>query len=118
MASTVPPLESHKAPLRPGDYARLVLAVTGVPPRARARDQQADLLGEALRRRILNRLAALDPDPEALEPTLMAIATELDEPAGPSRAICMSIFQEWEMSRHNSGFVSFLIEQAVRSAEA
>jgi hypothetical protein len=101
--------------LRPGDYARLALAGAGLPPRARARDQQADVVGEKLRRRVLSRLAALDPDGETLEATLVALAAEMGEPAGPTRAVCMSILQEWEMARFSPGFVSLLIEEALRA---
>jgi len=62
--------------VRPGDFARILLAASGSPPRARARDQQADLAGEALRQRVLNRLIVLDPDPEELETALLAVIIE------------------------------------------
>jgi|GEM_PF-6004368 len=74
--------------VRPGDFARIWLAASGSPPRARARDQQADLAGEALRQRVLNRLIVLDPDPEELEATLLAVIMEFGEPAGPTRGVC------------------------------
>jgi hypothetical protein len=116
MSDSLP--ESPVRPLFPGDYARLVLAAAGGPPRARARDQQADVVGEGLRRRVLDRLAALDPEPEALESTLLAIVAELREPAGATRAVCTAIYQEWEMARENPGFLSFLIAQAMRNENA
>jgi hypothetical protein len=53
----MPASEPDHAPMnrvRPGDFARILLAASGSPPRARARDQQADLAGEALQKRILN----------------------------------------------------------------
>ncbi len=74
--------------VRPGDFARILLAASGSPPRARARDQQADLAGEALRQRVLNRLIVLDPDPEDLEAALLAVISEFREPAGPTRGVC------------------------------
>jgi hypothetical protein len=111
----VPPADLPGGPLRPGDYARFALAASGAPPRARARDQQADLVGESLRRCVLDRLVALDPEPEALESALMAIVAELGEPTGSTRAICSVILQEWEMARLGPRLLPFLIDQAIRA---
>ena len=102
-------------PARPGDFARILLAGDGAPPRARARDQQADLAGESLRRHVLHRLVALDPDPESLDETLLAIALEQAEPTGPSRGVCSAIRQEWEMARMSPSYWSFLIAQALQA---
>jgi hypothetical protein len=57
-----------------------------VLPRQRARDQQADLAGLQLKRRILDRLAALDPEPADLEGALIRIVEEFGEPTGPDYA--------------------------------
>ena len=91
-----------------------MLASSGPPPRARARDQQADLAGEALRQRALNRLIMLDPDPDGLEEALLAIVIEFGEPAGPTRGVCTAILQEWEMTRIQPDYWAFLIRQAIR----
>src|SRR3954452_8342505 len=102
--------------LRPGDFARVLLAASGMPPRARARDQQADLAGEALRQRILNRLIVLDPEPADLEEAFLSIVAELAdsaEPAGPMRGVCTAIRQEWKMASVNPGYWNFLIGQAL-----
>ena len=99
--------------LRPGDFARILLATGGAPPRARARDQQADLAGEAVRQRILDRLAALDPEPVDLEASLLAIIAEQDEPAGPARGVCTAILQEWQMALSNPAYWSFLVQEAI-----
>jgi len=104
-------------PLRPGDFARVLLAAGGDPPRARARDQQADMIGEAIKRRVLNRLVVLDPEPETLESALLTIVEELGEPSGSTRAVCTAIAQEWEMARLSPGFWPFLIGQAMRIDE-
>jgi hypothetical protein len=111
-------LDRTDLPLRPGDFARILLAAAGEPPRARARDQQADILGEALRRRVLNRLVVLDPEPEKLESTLLTIVAELNEPAGSTRAVCTAIVHEWNMARLSPGFWPFLIGQAMRADDA
>jgi hypothetical protein len=100
--------------VRPGDFARILLAASGSPPRARARDQQADLAGEALRQRVLNRLIVLDPDPEDLEPALLAISMEFGEAAGPTRGVCTAIHQEWQMARIQPDYWTFLVSQAMQ----
>jgi hypothetical protein len=105
-------------PARPGDFARILLAGDSAPPRARARDQQADLAGESLRRHVLHRLVALDPDPESLDETLLAITLEQAEPTGPSRGVCSAIRQEWEMARLSPSYWSFLIAQALQADQA
>jgi hypothetical protein len=100
--------------VRPGDFARILLAACGSPPRGRARDQQADVAGEALRQRVLNRLIVLDPDPEELEAALLAVIIELGEPAGPTRGVCTAIHQEWEMARIQDDYWTFLVGQAIQ----
>ncbi len=109
--------EFPEQPLRPGDFARVLLAAGGEPPRARARDQQADMIGEAIKRRVLHRLAVLDPEPEALESILLTIVEELGEPYGSTRAVCTAITQEWEMALISPAFWAFLIGQAIQADE-
>jgi hypothetical protein len=113
MASSPSDSDSHASP-RPGDLARVLLAGSSGPPRARARDQQADLAGEALRKEVLHRVILLDPEPEDLEATLLSIVAGLGEPTGPTRAIGLTILQEWEMVLANSGYWSFLIGEALQ----
>jgi hypothetical protein len=103
-------------PPRPADFARIALASGNAPPRARARDQQADLTGEELRRRVLNRLTVLDPEPDGLEAALLAVIVELGEPTGPTRGVCTTLLQEWQMARLQPGSWRFLMDQAIRDA--
>ena len=98
---------------RPLDLALLLLSLGGEPPRQRARDQQADLAGAELRRRVLERLAALDPEPEAIESALAAVIEEFGEPSGPTRGVGSSILQDWESARLVPGFWSWLLAEAV-----
>ena len=91
----------------------MLLAAARDPPRARARDQQADLVGEAIRRPVFNRLVLLDPDPEMLEQAFLTIIGDLGEPSGSTRAVCTAVSQEWEMVRVRPGFWPFLIGQAM-----
>ena len=102
---------------RPRDLALLLLAMGGGPPRQRARDQQADVAGADLHRRILDRLAALDPDPHDFEAALARIVGEFGEPTGPTRAICLSIRQEWEGCRESPSAWAWLLAEALGSGE-
>jgi hypothetical protein len=102
-------------PQRPRDLALLLLAAGDDPPRQRARDQQADLAGAALRRRVLDRLAALDPEPDGLEAALARIVAELGEPSGPTRGIGSTILQDWQAAQASPDLWAWLVAEAVQS---
>jgi hypothetical protein len=104
---------------RPMDLALLLLAASHGPPRARARDQQADIAGGVLRRRVLDRIVARDPDPDptALEAALAAIVDELGDPSGPTRGVCTTFLQEWEESRLSPDYWTWLLAEAVAQGE-
>src|SRR5438045_48198 len=100
--------------LRPRDLALLLLASGDVLPRKRARDQQADRAGLDLKRRLLDRLAALDPEPEELEAALLRIVEEFGPPTGPTRALAVALKQEWELACSEPEFLRHLLEEAAR----
>ena len=102
--------------LRPSELALFLLASGEMLPRKRARDQQADLAGLELKRRILDMLVSIDPDPEELDAALMSIVGELGPPTGPTRAICGTIRDEWDAAALEPGFAEWLIEQALRES--
>jgi hypothetical protein len=93
--------------------ALLLLASRDVLPRQRARDQQADMAGSALKARILNELVGLDPEPEELEATLEQIVVFFGSPHGPTRAIALGILEEWRATCESPEFVAWLLAQAV-----
>lgn len=101
-------------PLRPRDLALLFLASGDVRPRKRARDQQADRVGLELKRRILQRLAALDPDPPDLEAALVGIVLEMGPPTGPTRAVATLIREEWQMACAAPEWVAQLLARATQ----
>jgi hypothetical protein len=101
---------------RPRDLALLLLAAGCGPPRARARDQQADRAGGALLVRVLDRLAALDPGPDQVEEALAAVVAEFGEPSGPTRAACAQIRREWEDARSIPGFWAWLLTEALEAS--
>jgi hypothetical protein len=95
----------------------LLLAIGGGPPRQRARDQQADIAGSDLHRRVLDRLAALDPEPRDLEAALARIVAEFGEPTGPTRGVCLRVKQEWEECAESPSAWSWLLAEALESGE-
>jgi len=103
--------------LRPRDLALLLLASRDLLPRQRARDQQADLAGMDLKRRVLESLAALDPEPAQAEAALLRITEVLGPPFGPTRAIAGIILEEWQAACLCPEWVSQLIAEAVETQE-
>jgi hypothetical protein len=102
--------------LRPRDLALLLLASGDLLPRQRARDQQADLAGMELKRRILDRLAALDPEPAELEATLVRIVEEIGSPTGPARAIATSVHEDWHAACAAPEWVAHLLAEATHAS--
>ena len=98
---------------RPRDLAILLLAMGTDPPRARARDQQADRAGAELQRRILDWIAALDPEPDDFEAALTSFVVEFGDPTGPTRAICSQLLEEWSRTLHAPGAWGWLISEAL-----
>ena len=100
--------------LRPRDLALLLLASGELSPRQRARDQQADLAGAGLKRRVLAELIARDPEGPELEAALMEIVTAFGPPTGPTRAVALSFWEEWRALRSAPAWPAHLLDQAVR----
>jgi hypothetical protein len=107
------PADLPDDPLRPRDLARLLLASRDVLPRKRARDQQADLAGLALKRSVLERLAELDPEPAEVEETLLNIVAGLGEPSGPARAVAVLVRDEWRTACACPEWVAHLLAEAL-----
>jgi hypothetical protein len=103
-------------PLRPRDLALLLLAAGALPPRQRARDQQADRAGLDLHRRLLDRVAALDPEPADLEAALARIVEELGPPTGPSRALALAFREDWGMAARTPEWVAHLLAEATHAS--
>ncbi len=100
-------------PLRPRDLALLQLASGDLLPRQRARDQQADRAGLDLMRQVLERIAALDPEPAALEATLVQIVAELSPPSGPVRALAVLFREDWQASCAVPELTAHLLAEAL-----
>jgi hypothetical protein len=85
-------------------------------PRQRARDQQADRAGLGLKRRVLEQLAAFDPDPAGLEAALACIVDDIGPPTGPTRAIAVALREEWQAAAASPAWVAQLLAEAVRQS--
>ena len=101
--------------LRPRDLASLLLAADDVPPRQRARDQQADRAGLQLRHHVLSELIARNPDPHRLEQALLEIVQQIGPPTGPTRAIAAGVRDEWEIARSDPGLLEHALGEAVHA---
>src|SRR5713226_548987 len=99
--------------LRPRDLALLLLASGDLRPRQRPRDQQADRAGMEIKRRILQEVAAIDPEPEELEAVLLRLVDEIGPPTGPTRAVAAIVRDEWQTACATPEWVSQLLAEAV-----
>jgi hypothetical protein len=111
-----PERPSSEAPLRPRDLALLQLASGDLLPRQRARDQQADLAGLALKKRVLEELCEIDPEPEGLEAALVQIVEKIGPPTGPTRALALTIREEWLAACAAPEWTAHLLGEAIRDS--
>jgi hypothetical protein len=109
---------SDDSPLRPRDFALLVLASGELAPRQRARDQQADRAGLELKRRVLEALTVYDPEPEDMEATLLAVVEDLGPPTGPTRAVARALWEDWQAAGAAPGLIDHLLGQAIHPPRA
>src|SRR5262249_48888910 len=104
-------MTQHSA-LRPRDFALLLLASAELLPRQRARDQAPDLAGLALQRRLLDGLAARDPEADELDAALAALVEEVGSPTGPTRAIAVHIREDYRAAAASPQLLEHLLGQA------
>jgi hypothetical protein len=103
--------------IRPRDFALLLLASGDVMPRQRARDQQADRAGLELKRRLLDAVAAADPEPDDFELALLGIVEELGPPTGPTRSLALAVLEDWRTACQTPTWVDHLLGEAVRGPQ-
>lgn len=108
--------DQNDARLRPRDVARLLLASGDLKPRKRARDQQADMAGLELKRRVLQRVADTDPEPGELEAALLRIIQDFGQPTGPTRAVAASFRDDWQAACAAPEWVAHLLGEATRQS--
>jgi hypothetical protein len=82
-------------------------------PRQRARDQQADVAGLELKRRLLHRVADIDPEAADLERVLIELIEEIGPPTGPTRGVALTFRDEYEAANANPDWLAHLLAEAV-----
>jgi len=108
--------------LRPADVCRALLSALDASDgrrRMRKRDQTADAIGLALKRTLLERAVADDPEPEGFEQWLLDYPPTCTAPgeAGPAQAMARAVFEEWRLA-HSLGEFRIWLEQGAPSADA
>jgi hypothetical protein len=110
-------MNAESPPLRPRDLAVLMLASRDLRPRIRARDQQSDRAGLDLKRRVLDNLVRLDPEPDALVGALARIVEEIGAPSGPTRAVARSFQEDWQAALVAPDWITHLLDEATHASE-
>jgi hypothetical protein len=108
--------------MRPRDFALLLLSSGELLPRQRLRSQTPDSCGLELKRRLLQAVADLDPEPANLEAALQRLVGEgglagNGSPAGPLRALALAFRDEWQALPANPHWLEFLHSEAQRQRE-
>lgn len=100
--------------MRPRDLALLLLASEELRPRKRMRTQHPDVVGQELKRCLLQRVAELNPEADNLDTTLARLIDELGAPPGPIRALAIGFRDDWQGLASNPAWVEQLREEAAR----
>jgi hypothetical protein len=109
--------DESAAPLRPRDFAMLMLASRDLRPRQRARDQRADTAGLELKRRVLQQLADQDPEPADVATVLFRSIDEIGPPFGPTRALATMVYEEWQAACASPEWIGQLMAEAIDAPE-
>lgn len=102
--------------LRPRTLALLLLASGDLLLRQRARDQQADVAGMELKRRLLLRLAERDPEPTELDALLVELIEAVGPPFGPTRAVATLIRDEWRDALASPEWIAHLVRASLEQS--
>ena len=107
---------------RPADICKALLAaLEGAEGRRRSRkrDQTPDAIGLALKREVLERVVACDPDPGRFEAWLLAYVQEIEakHSAGAASAMARAVLEEWRLA-HSMGDFKAWLDLGAPSADA
>jgi hypothetical protein len=96
--------------MRPADFARQLVAAVDASEgrrRRRKRNTEPDKLGLDIKRDLLDRTMADDPEPAGFEGWLLLRV--LESPAsGPVRALCAEILDEYRLAQADGVFAAWL----------
>ncbi len=102
-------------PLRPGAVCRELLAALDASEgrrRRRKRDTTPDAIGLAIKRDLLERAVAADPEPDQFEAWLQEQCLAAGGSEGGVRAMALSIFEEWRLAHDAESFREWLARGA------
>jgi hypothetical protein len=94
---------------RPAEICKALLAALQAAEgrrRKRKRDQTPDTIGLTIKRELLLRVVAEDPDPEAFEGWLLDYA--LRSSSGAVSAMARTVFEEWRLAHTMTEFKDWL----------
>jgi len=80
--------------------------------RRRKRDTTPDAIGLTIKRELLERAVAADPEPDAFEAWLHEQCLGAGGSEGGVRAMALSIFEEWRLSQQADSFRDWLAQGA------
>ena len=103
--------------MRPAEFCRgllLALDASEGRRRRRQRDTTADAIGLTLKRELLERAVADDPEPDAFEGWLVeqCLAAADTVSVGAARAIALDVFGEWRLAVASPEFAAWLARGA------
>ena len=102
-------------PPRPGEVCRELLAALEASEgrrKRRKRDTTPDAIGLAIKRDLLDRAVAADPDPDEFEAWLLEQCAAAGPAEGGMRAMALSIFEEWRLALSAGSFGDWLAQGA------
>ncbi|PYO28264.1 MAG: hypothetical protein DMD73_06340 [Gemmatimonadetes bacterium] len=106
---------NRDTPARPGEICRELLAALDASEgrrRRRKRDTTPDAIGLTMKRELLERAVAADPDPHRFEEWLYEQCLAAGPSEGGVRAMALSIFEEWRLAQDAAAFGDWLARGA------
>ena len=107
-------MSGGRAP-RPSDLCRELLAALDASEgrrRRRKRDTTPDAIGLEIKRELLERAIAADPESDAFEAWLQEQCLAAGGEEGGVRAMALSIFEEWRFAHQDASFREWLAHGA------
>ena len=101
--------------MRPAEICRELLATIDASEgrrKRRSRNTTADAIGLQIKRDLLEEIVGADPAPDDFEGWLLERCLAEGASDGPVRAIALTIWEEWQLTRASGDFRRWLAEGA------
>ncbi|HVH67058.1 MAG TPA: hypothetical protein VM716_04265 [Gemmatimonadales bacterium] len=106
---------SDQTGVRPAQLCRELLGALGAAEgrrKRRKRDTTPDAIGLTMKRDLLERAVAADPEPDEFETWLQEQCLAAGGAEGGLRAMALSIFEEWRLAQEAGAFRDWLARGA------